>query len=790
MTDSITPHNSTGTIQYNQHTNNNRIQVHLRPIIANNSTIKSAVPNTPINPLITVHDHCTITLNKSNQRSTTNEKSVVHNTIDTYQYKYDYIYDINCTNTQYYNELNQSDCIINNVLYGINQCYITYGQCSSGKSYSLLGNTNTFNYQQRGLIMHIVHALYNKKQSIECESGNQLSIDLQCYEIYNDAVYDLLYSNNAAQQINDNYIVEHNGEILIKTLSTRSNITTELDMLDSIITANSIRHTRSHTLTNHSSRSHLIIVLQCRYTVNELIYVSKLQFIDLAGYERANRYYSSHESNLVMESKSIHRSLSYLEQCINKLNIDIKQNKSMDGFVPYRQCKLTTILKPILNPSSNHTRLTILGHILLSHHTNPDEYFIDESLTACKFLSQCMNNKSSNNIVASNIITNINQQNTRLHNENKQLLTELHHYDTINKRANVSYTGVASDDELNELTQLCQNYIDERIDVIDIVNIRQVHLLFQCMKSLIHKHQSMNISVSHQYNTLQTDHTNSTQQYESRIAELQAELEQNKQLVVQLQQHQLDQDHSKPPAVKPSGLRDKKLNKPKNDSLHTPDTESRTLSRRPSVNKDHTEKEHKEATTESVADLPLSSIDYQQMNENELLSYYYKHDGSTPYHELIQYKLQLKHNKKLLVDTTNQLNQCVPQLDSTPDNDTVKQQYNIYYQQRKQLLNQIDTIQYTIEQLNCSIATNYIQWHNTVVQPVATAVVEQPIDSLQFETTQSLDNNKCIDPAQQIWNQLRRRIIQRMKSQYDSRQIKPETTAAVYRTTGQSTEIV
>jgi kinesin family protein 18/19 len=103
---------------------------------------------------------------------------------------------------------------------------------------------------------------------------------------------------------------------------------------------------------SQSSRSHAIFQLYLKkqeYNGNQqmCIQLSKMSLIDLAGSERASvAYKENRNKSLQREGSNINKSLLSLGNCINALaNLS---KKKMTGYVPYRDSKLTLLLRDSL----------------------------------------------------------------------------------------------------------------------------------------------------------------------------------------------------------------------------------------------------------------------------------------------------------------------------------------------------------------------------------------------------------------------------------------------------------
>ena len=132
-----------------------------------------------------------------------------------------------------------------------------------------------------------------------------------------------------------------------------------------------------------SSRSHAIVQInvECRLKTKEVldqVTVSKLSLIDLAGSERAAT--SDNKGQRMVEGANINRSLLALGNCINILS-----DKSKNGqFVPYRDSKLTRLLKDSLGGS---TRTIMIACISPSYHC------FEETVNTLKYASRARNIK-------------------------------------------------------------------------------------------------------------------------------------------------------------------------------------------------------------------------------------------------------------------------------------------------------------------------------------------------------------------------------------------------------------
>lgn len=118
-----------------------------------------------------------------------------------------------------------------------------------------------------------------------------------------------------------------------------------------LFAGNRRRTTESTNANQTSSRSHAVFQILVKskdrnYSYNTECYNGKLNLIDLAGSERGT--VTENRGIRLREGAQINRSLLALANCINALG-----DKSKKGiFVPYRDSKLTRLLKDSLGGNS------------------------------------------------------------------------------------------------------------------------------------------------------------------------------------------------------------------------------------------------------------------------------------------------------------------------------------------------------------------------------------------------------------------------------------------------------
>jgi hypothetical protein len=134
----------------------------------------------------------------------------------------------------------------------------------------------------------------------------------------------------------------------------------------------------SHNLNEFSSRSHSIFSLtietqDIKQQVN--VTISRLQLVDLAGSEKQSLTGTTGQH--AKESIDINKSLTVLRRVITSLT---EQKKGMDpNFIPYRESKLTQLLKQSLGGNS---------YTLMMACLSPSDKYIEENLSTLNYAAK------------------------------------------------------------------------------------------------------------------------------------------------------------------------------------------------------------------------------------------------------------------------------------------------------------------------------------------------------------------------------------------------------------------
>ena len=114
-----------------------------------------------------------------------------------------------------------------------------------------------------------------------------------------------------------------------------------------------IAETRANEL---SSRSHAIVIINVENTVGERVYEGKFSLVDLAGSEKQSVYSNEGRGIRNFEGSNINRSLLTLGNCINILSDTARKQ-----FIPYRDSKLTRLLKDSLGGNTKTVMIACIS---------------------------------------------------------------------------------------------------------------------------------------------------------------------------------------------------------------------------------------------------------------------------------------------------------------------------------------------------------------------------------------------------------------------------------------------
>jgi hypothetical protein len=211
-------------------------------------------------------------------------------------------------------------------------------------------------------------------------NGNKATIEISYMEIYKEECYDLLSEERNKLDIREN----GKGEAFADGLTRRH--VANYDAVNAILKEVSIIRSTGKTAMNaQSSRSHAICTLYLHIenstssttstqdTTMSSIINSRLHLVDLAGSERAKKTQATGVS--FSEGVSINKGLLALGNVI----VALASNDSKKNFVPYRDSKLTRLLKDSLGGNSMTVMIACIS---------PADINFEETLNTLRFAAR------------------------------------------------------------------------------------------------------------------------------------------------------------------------------------------------------------------------------------------------------------------------------------------------------------------------------------------------------------------------------------------------------------------
>ncbi|XP_017782780.1 PREDICTED: kinesin-like protein KIF15 isoform X3 [Nicrophorus vespilloides] len=224
------------------------------------------------------------------------------------EYTFGNIYGAENSNKDVYNSVKP---IVKSAVNGINGTVIAYGESSSGKTYTNMGD-----HKDKGIIPLAIEDIF---RLIKSDTRRKYLLRSSYIEIYNDKINDLLNKAQCDLKIRENISGTLTVDNCVEQIVRSSD-----EMMDVIIKGNQNRQVFNTPLNNQSSRSHVIFKIVIESIPNDalsedddvLVQVSHLHFVDMAGSEKS---VETNTGARLRESRHINRSLSILTRIIRLL---------------------------------------------------------------------------------------------------------------------------------------------------------------------------------------------------------------------------------------------------------------------------------------------------------------------------------------------------------------------------------------------------------------------------------------------------------------------------------------
>ncbi|DBA02813.1 TPA: hypothetical protein N0F65_006603 [Lagenidium giganteum] len=314
--------------------------------------------------------------------------------------------------------------LIHGVLNGFNATVFAYGCTGAGKTYTMLGTPD-----QPGIMALTLDDLFQNIERVHADANAtvEYKVMVSFLEVYNENIRDLLAAHSSLTSSgtgNSNAstpattpgsgappaaptpVTSPMGEFLdLREDPARGPVVAGLSEIEAFNAADVMRllrrgnknRSQEATAANAvSSRSHAVLQVLVEQRdknskhnddddgsgVRSTVKLGKLSLVDLAGSERAA--VTQNRGLRLLEGANINRSLLALGNCINALGE--KGAGGGNGFVPYRDSKLTRLLKDSLG---GNCRTVMIANINLSASS------FEETLNTLKYANRAKNIKTT-----------------------------------------------------------------------------------------------------------------------------------------------------------------------------------------------------------------------------------------------------------------------------------------------------------------------------------------------------------------------------------------------------------
>lgn len=380
------------------------------------------------------------------------------------------------------------------LLDGINGSLLCYGQRDSGKTYTVFGGSD---FRARGIAARAVNQLF---EGIRMYAQERVySVAVTFVQLDGDHISDLLSQGGAGQAghrgtmkgtgrsgssgrteaaaVRPAITLDAKGMVVLKGIERRD-CSTEEEALAAVFEG---LHQRSQ---KHSS--HVVLTLYARHQSlidsESATREACLHIVDLAGTQRLEKGSLSPEEHA--EVQTVNRSLSMLEQVVISLaNPPTNSNgEPVLGHVPYRQSKLTTLLKDCIGGTS---MTSLIAHIY------PEQQFLDNTIATLNFAKRMMHVSTDPTV---NLVQDAGTQIRTLQRQVIDLKSELRMQSQLSL-ARVAQSSSAGDtaakptsfgtDELQALHEKVRAFVDGGSNTIHVNDVREMNACFNFFRTLL-----------------------------------------------------------------------------------------------------------------------------------------------------------------------------------------------------------------------------------------------------------------------------------------------------------------
>mmetsp|Transcript_13421 Transcript_13421/g.22658 ORF Transcript_13421/g.22658 Transcript_13421/m.22658 type:complete len:824 (-) Transcript_13421:643-3114(-) len=355
--------------------------------------------------------------------------------------------------------------IVEGVLKGYNGTVMAYGQTGTGKTFTLgsLGEGDD-GYAQRGIMVRAVDDIFDKTAE---DTEAEYKIHASYLQLYMETVQDLWDPTNADIQIQED---RQSGEVLLEPKPMSVELTDRNHIVQMLQLGEKNRAVANHRLNAHSSRSHAVLMLTVSKHATQngapTVQRGKLLLVDLAGSERQKSTQSVGQT--LEEAKCINLSLTCLGKCINSL-----VDQSQQGHIPYRESKLTRLLKDSFGGSARTSLVVNVG---------PSVQYFSETLNTTKFGQRAIkieNTLRRRELVDYKALCRMQMQQVDLLTaalENAELAREVAENDCTAMQAIIDKEADIENQRSTEMTRLMQQLDQKQMEMEEEKKLHQIDM--------------------------------------------------------------------------------------------------------------------------------------------------------------------------------------------------------------------------------------------------------------------------------------------------------------------------
>jgi len=264
--------------------------------------------------------------------------------------------------------------LVEGVLAGYDGALLCYGQTGSGKTYTLEGSLD--DWPQAGILPRAAHHIFEGARQL----SDNVVVKVSFVEIYMEKVQDLL-ADRASCGTPSLGVRDLDGRGPRVQGCREVEVDSLKDLLRLARLGSSNRHVATTRMNDRSSRSHSIFSITVAHIDPEdgRMFTGTLHLVDLAGSER--QLLSHSEGQRLAEARTINRSLSTLGDVIAALAPTHGDRREALNHVPYRNSKLTWLLREALGGSAQAVLVLTISPAMVDR---------PETLSSLRFGSRAM----------------------------------------------------------------------------------------------------------------------------------------------------------------------------------------------------------------------------------------------------------------------------------------------------------------------------------------------------------------------------------------------------------------